>query len=78
MSNDANKHPQKINLTETPKDHIKMIISDQKSIQKTSPLPSLKRPYTTITNMTSSLFSLDSPTDIIPVPTNKIHYQIQM
>ena len=40
------------------------------SIQKTSPLPSLKRPYTTITNMTSNLFNLDSPS--VSVPTRNI------
>ena len=42
------------------------------SIQKTSPLPSLIRPYTTITNMVSILFNLDSPSDTIPVPTHNI------
>ena len=56
----------------SPKDLINMIIYDQMSIQKTSPLLSLKRLYTTITNMTSNLFNLDSPSDTIPVPTHNI------
>ena len=36
------------------------------SIQKTSPLPSLKYPYSTITNMTSNCFNLDSPSVLTP------------
>ena len=42
------------------------------SIRKTSPIPSLKRPYNTTTNMTSNLFNLDSPSDTIPVTTHNI------
>ena len=63
---------QYLTSTESPKDHLNMIIYDQMSIQKTSPLPSLKQPYTTITNKTSNLFKLDSPSDTIPVPTHNI------
>ena len=54
ISNDDNKHPQYFNLTETPKNHMNLISYDQMSIQKTSSLPSPKRPYSTITNMTSN------------------------
>ena len=61
LSNDDNKLPQYFNLAETPKDHINLISYDQMSIQKTSALTSRIRTYTTITNMTSNLFFLDSP-----------------
>ena len=47
-----------------------MIFCDQKSIQKTFSVPSLKRPYNTITNMTSNSFHLDSPP--VSVPTHNI------
>ena len=70
ISNNDNKHPQYFNLTETPKQHINLISYDQMSIQKTSPLPSPKRPYTTITNMTSNLFNLDTPS--VSVSTHNI------
>ena len=47
-----------------------MIFYDQISIQKTSPLPSLRHLDTTIINMTSNLFHLDSPS--VSVPTHNV------
>ena len=61
ITNNDNKHPHYFNLTESPKEHINLMSYDQMSIQKTSPLPSLKRPYSTITNMTPNLLNLESP-----------------
>ena len=72
ISNNENKHPQFLNLTETLVDHINMITFDQMSIQRTSLLPSPKRPYATTTNMTSNLFNLNSLSDTVSIPTHNI------
>ena len=76
ISTDENKHPQFLKLTETIPEHITMIAFDQKSIQKSSSLPTLERPYAKNTTMITTLFDLNSPSDSVSIPTHNIdpHY----
>ena len=68
---DQNRDPQYLDLTKTPVEHLNLLTFDQMSIQHSSPLPTLKRPYATITQLTSDHFNTNSP-DTISVRTHVI------